>query len=106
MDHPCVSTKDESVRMFKSDFLEFFSHVHPITPVLIYLPFVGCMLFVGFVRNELSILPMTGLFVAGIFSWTLFEYVMHRFAFHYEPRTQWGKQFHFMMHGVHHDYPN
>jgi sterol desaturase/sphingolipid hydroxylase (fatty acid hydroxylase superfamily) len=31
---------------------------------------------------------------------------MHRFVFHYEPKSAWGKRIHFLAHGVHHDYPN
>ncbi len=103
---PYVSTKDESVRMFKSDFMEFFSHVHPVTPFLIYLPLVGYLLFVAFAKIGLSLVVIGALFLGGIAIWTLFEYVMHRFAFHYEPKSRWGKQLHFLMHGVHHDYPN
>ena len=38
--------------------------------------------------------------------WTLLEYVVHRYVFHYEPKTRLGKQLHFVVHGVHHDYPN
>ncbi len=33
-----VSNKDESARLFKSDFLEFFTHVHWSVPIIIYLP--------------------------------------------------------------------
>ena len=103
---PYISTKDESVRMFKSDFMEFFSHVHPITPFIIYLPLIGYLVIVAVSQNGLSLIAVAGLFPMGILIWTLFEYVMHRFAFHYEPKTRWGKQLHFLMHGVHHDYPN
>ena len=28
-----VSNRDVSVRMFRSDFLEWFSHVHPAVPL-------------------------------------------------------------------------
>ncbi len=31
--------------MFKSDFMEFFSHVHPITPVVLYVPLIIYMLY-------------------------------------------------------------
>jgi len=39
-----VSNKNESVRMFESRFLEFFSHVHPATPLVIYVPVIGFLL--------------------------------------------------------------
>src|SRR2546423_15692084 len=46
-----------------------------------------------------------GLFVLGIIIWTLVEYTMHRWVFHYQPKSRWGKQLHFLLHGVRHDYP-
>ena len=101
-----VSNKNESVRMFKSDFMEFCSHVHPITPVVLYVPLIIYMLYAALWRNGLSILTTAGLFVVGVLIWTLLEYVIHRHIFHYEPKTRWGKKLHFIVHGVHHDYPN
>jgi 4-hydroxysphinganine ceramide fatty acyl 2-hydroxylase len=46
------------------------------------------------------------LFVLGVFVWTLTEYLLHRFVFHYQPTSEFGKRIHFMTHGVHHDYPS
>ncbi len=101
-----VSKKNETVRMFKSDFMEFFSHVHPATPFLLYAPVIAYMLYLAFGQSRLSILTVAGLFLIGALIWTLLEYIIHRYAFHYEPRTRLGKQLHFIAHGVHHDYPN
>ena len=101
-----VSNKNETVRMFESDFMEFFSHVHPATPVVLFGPIIGLMLYLAFVHNNLSVLTVLAFFVVGILSWTLLEYVIHRYVFHYEPKTRWGKLLHFIVHGVHHDYPN
>lgn len=101
-----VSNKNESLRMFESDFLEFFSHVHPATPHVIYLPLMAYMLYVAAVQRGLAFIAVIGLFAVGILIWTLVEYTMHRWVFHYEPKTKWGRQLHFMLHGVHHDYPN
>lgn len=101
-----VSNKDETVRMFESDFMEFFSHVHPATPVLLFGPIIGLMLYLAFAHNNLSVLTVLAFFVVGILSWTLLEYVIHRYVFHYEPKTRLGKLLHFIVHGVHHDYPN
>jgi 4-hydroxysphinganine ceramide fatty acyl 2-hydroxylase len=101
-----ISTKNESVRMFKSDLLEFFSHVHPITPLVLYLPVVAYSLYFAVWREELPSLLILALFVVGWLIWTLLEYVIHRFVFHYEPKSRLGKVLHFVVHGVHHDYPN
>ena len=101
-----ISTKNETVRMFKSDFMEFFSHVHPATPLVLYFPVVGYMLYLAFWQSRLSILAVAGLFLLGVLIWTLLEYLIHRYVFHYEPKTALGKRLHYTIHGVHHDYPN
>ncbi len=92
--------------MFESNFMEFFSHVHPATPVVLYGPVIGFMLYLAIAHNKLSLLAVLGFFIFGILTWTLLEYVIHRYVFHYQPKTRWGKLLHFIMHGVHHDYPN
>jgi 4-hydroxysphinganine ceramide fatty acyl 2-hydroxylase len=105
-ERPYVSKTHETVRMFKSDFMEFFSHVHPATPLVIYGPAIVYALYVALWKRELSILAVAGLFLVGVFFWTLIEYIIHRYAFHHQAKTRIGKQFHFIVHGVHHDYPN
>lgn len=92
--------------MFKSDFMEFFSHVHPSVPLVLYLPAIAYMVYSSIWRNQLPILLVVALFFVGVLIWTLLEYVIHRQIFHYEPKTSVGKKFHFIVHGVHHDYPN
>jgi 4-hydroxysphinganine ceramide fatty acyl 2-hydroxylase len=106
MNKPFVSNRSETVRMFESNFMEFFSHVHPATPAILYGPIIALMLYLAFVQKGLSFLTVLGFFVIGILTWTLLEYVIHRYVFHYEPKTRVGKLLHFIMHGVHHDYPN
>jgi len=101
-----VSNRNESVRMFESDFMEFFSHVHPATPLVIYLPLMSYMLYVAAAKRALPLSSVAGLFAAGILIWSFVEYTVHRWIFHYQPRSKWGQRFHFMLHGVHHDYPN
>src|SRR5438270_13679891 len=100
-----VSNKNESVRMFKSDFMEFFSHIHPATPLILYLPVVGYMLYAALWRNALPVLVVAGLFLVGVLCWTLLEYVVHRYVFHYESKSRFGIPLHFFVLGVHLDYP-
>ena len=106
MERRYVSNKNETVRMFDSDLMEFFSHVHPLTPVVLYMPVIGYMLYVSLWQRNLPIFVVAGLVLAGLLIWTLVEYVIHRYIFHYQPKSSWGKSLHFLVHGVHHDYPS
>src|SRR5256714_12861827 len=101
-----VSNKNETVRMFESDFMEFFSRVHPVTPLILYLPVVGYMLYLSLWQRQFPVVIVGVLFLLGILLWTLLEYLIHRYIFHYEPKTRIGKRLHYIIHGVHHDYPN
>jgi sterol desaturase/sphingolipid hydroxylase (fatty acid hydroxylase superfamily) len=98
-----VSNKNETIPLFKNPFLEYFSHIHPVTPVIVYVPILAACAYFGFQRVPL----VTGLisFLAGILLWTLIEYIIHRWVFHYEPKTVTGRKIHFLVHGIHHDYP-
>ena len=92
--------------MFQSDFLELFSKIHFLTPVIIFLPVIGFFIYKTFFVFHIAFLLSTLLFIGGIFIWTLTEYLMHRFLFHYQPTSNFGRRLHFIFHGVHHDYPN
>lgn len=101
-----VSNKDETVRMFKSDFLEAFSRVHFTVPLYIYIPVILYLGYRSIFVYGFQFLTILSMILVGMFAWTLTEYTLHRFVFHYEPKSDWGKRLHFIMHGVHHDYPN
>ena len=97
-----VSNQVESVRMFKANWMEALSKIHFSVPLFIYLPVIVWFLLQA-QGNGWGIL---GLFMSGLFVWTLTEYVLHRFIFHWVPPGKWGERLHFIWHGVHHDYPN
>jgi len=101
-----VSNKDESVRMFKFGWMEFFSKVHFSVPLFLYVPVVCYFLYRALTDPALSLIQTAFLFAGGVFSWTIAEYFLHRFVFHYHPTTDWGQRVHFLVHGVHHDYPH
>lgn len=101
-----VSNKDESARLFKSNALEMFTHVHWSVPIIIFLPVVAYAIHATSQIPSLQTATAVELFIGGLAFWTITEYTLHRWIFHYEPKSSWGKYLHFMMHGVHHDYPN
>ena len=101
-----VSNKDETVRMFKSDFFEAFSRVHFTVPLYIFLPIIFYFLYWSIWMFEVKFLSIISLIIIGLFVWTLTEYTLHRFIFHFQPKSKLGQRLHFIFHGVHHDYPS
>src|SRR2546429_9954584 len=77
-----VSAKNETVRMFDSDLMEFFSRVHPVFPLILYLPIVGLMLYVAFWRQGFPVFVVVGLFLLGMLLWTLVDYLICLYIFH------------------------
>ena len=60
------SSSNESVRMFKSDFVDFFSRVHPATPLVLYLPLIMASLYFALHQAQLSILSVVLWFGLGL----------------------------------------
>lgn len=98
-----VSNRDESPTLFTTPWMERLSHVHPAVPVLLYAPVIA--FFAWRAATQMGMLGTLSLLAAGLFVWTFVEYALHRWVFHYEPSSRWGKRIHFLAHGVHHDYP-
>jgi dihydroceramide fatty acyl 2-hydroxylase len=94
-----------SARMFRSDFFEWFSHVHPATPAVMFLPLVAFSLYTAIGPKQVPVgLSLLGL-LGGYLAWTLFEYWFHRLFFHLRVRGPRTERIYFFIHGVHHDYP-
>ena len=106
-----MATHDRSEKLaaspplFESEFLNFFSRVHPAIPAIVFVPVIVAMEWLGAGRGyaawELALFSL-----AGIGIWTLTEYWLHRLFFHWEPDNAFGHRMHFIIHGIHHDHPN
>jgi sterol desaturase/sphingolipid hydroxylase (fatty acid hydroxylase superfamily) len=96
----------ETCRMFETELLERFSRIHPATPFVAWVPVVVLMLVRSGLRHDVTAVGTVALFVGGMAAWTFAEYVLHRYVFHWVNDTAWGRRIHFLLHGVHHDYPN
>jgi sterol desaturase/sphingolipid hydroxylase (fatty acid hydroxylase superfamily) len=106
MQQSFVSNSKESVRMFKSGFIESLSKVHYSVPLFVFVPVVLFCIYEAVWIQEIATGAFALSFLGGLFFWTLTEYVLHRFVFHFVPKSSWGLRLHFIFHGVHHDYPN
>jgi len=91
--------------MFENPLLERLSRISPRTVLVVFIPY-GVLAFYQGLRVVTDFKTIAWLFLAGIFFWTFFEYVLHRFVFHFYPNWKFQQRFQFTMHGVHHQYPN
>lgn len=101
-----ISNSSDSIRMFKNDLFENLSKVHYYVPLIVYVPVIIFLSWLSFSEAHLDFLPYIEWVAIGLFVWTIIEYIMHRWVFHFYPKSKIGKRIHFVFHGVHHDYPN
>jgi sterol desaturase/sphingolipid hydroxylase (fatty acid hydroxylase superfamily) len=108
MSHPIqINHDEEPIRLFQSNFLEFFTHVTPVTILVIYVPAVVYLmvLAVRSVQAGMSAWVIPAGILLGMFLWTFAEYTLHRFVFHFHPRNAAQERLAFLFHGVHHAQP-
>jgi len=101
-----VSNKDESVVMFKSPVLDKLSRIHWSVPLFLFVPVVLYFLYRSIFVLHLSAIAIIPLYIFGLLIWSLSEYILHRWVFHTPLPGKLGERIHFVIHGVHHDYPN
>ena len=95
-------TREREVRLYKNDFLEALTRVHPAVPLCIWGPFSLGLIYLGYYL-DLSVNWVAGLALAGGFIWTFTEYVLHRWVFHFEPKNEKLKEIFYPVHQLHHD---
>lgn len=99
--------KEKSFRMYENRWLELLSVSGPHIMIPFHLCLIGLQLTVGFRLSGAQVSFVTvSLFLAGILSWSLSEYLLHRYLFHFKNDHPWVKAFHFAMHGYHHEVPH
>ncbi|MBL0146103.1 MAG: sterol desaturase family protein [Chitinophagaceae bacterium] len=92
-------------QLFNNSLLEYLTKTHPLVIWSMYLPVIILLPVYSYINIEFSIQKIALLFLGGAFFWSLFEYLMHRFVFHYTAKTEGGKKLNYILHGNHHEYP-
>jgi hypothetical protein len=91
--------------MFESAWLERLSIAHPAVPFAVYAP-AGVWFAWRALASGSTPARVAGGYLAGLFIWSLLEYVAHRASFHHAPSSRLQLAFGYLMHGVHHAYPD
>ncbi|MGN6401022.1 MAG: sterol desaturase family protein [Flavisolibacter sp.] len=92
-------------RLFENPALEMLTKANPLVIWGMYLPFIIGLPIYASVKLGFSGGKVAALFFGGMFFWTFFEYLAHRFAFHWIANSQRAQKFVYIMHGNHHHYP-
>ncbi|WP_090702107.1 sterol desaturase family protein [Daejeonella rubra] len=104
MDSLKIKNKGQA-RIFKNDQMESLTKTKPWIIYSIYIPVCSAMIYYGSKLPEFSLVFIAVLFLIAMISWTLFEYLAHRYLFHLNPGSQWGKRLVYIFHGNHHEFP-
>jgi sterol desaturase/sphingolipid hydroxylase (fatty acid hydroxylase superfamily) len=92
-------------QLFKNEYLEMLTKTHPLVIWGMYLPVMVYLLYRSNSKFDFSLNMIVLVFLAGIIFWTFFEYLMHRFMFHWVAESDRAKKIIYLMHGNHHEYP-
>ena len=91
--------------IFENKLLEKLTRTHIAVPLVLFSIISSGLMIYGFQNEYVTALSAPLLFFGGLLSFTLVEYIMHRFVFHLNPKTEKQEKFAYKVHGVHHDYP-
>ncbi|MEO6638916.1 MAG: sterol desaturase family protein [Ginsengibacter sp.] len=92
-------------QIFKNQYLEYLTKTHPLVIWGMYLPAIILLPYYASANYSVSMWQIILFFLAGIFFWTFFEYVMHRFIFHWVSDSPRARKITYVVHGNHHEFP-
>lgn len=92
-------------QLFRNQYLEYLTKTHPLVIWGMYLPvFILLPIYAhNTIGHGVSRVILT--FLSGMFFWSFFEYIMHRFVFHMVSESERAKKVIYVLHGNHHEYP-
>lgn len=95
-----------TAKLFKNKYLDLLTRTSPLIIIPLDLLIIAVVVYYGYNYEQFDISNHWYLFFVGVFSWTFIEYVMHRFAFHFESEKKKVQDTVYAIHLVHHHYPN
>lgn len=94
-----------SGRIFENPILERFTKSNPRVTIIFYLCLICFFIFLNNHYTILNLPNVIALYIFGLITWTLVEYLLHRYLFHIDDYFLSMKRIHYILHGVHHEHP-
>ena len=92
-------------RLFKNQYLEYLTKTHPLVIWGMYIPILAFMLYFSASTLAFNALQLILSFLGGMFFWSLFEYAIHRYGFHFFAESERAKKIVYIIHANHHEFP-
>ncbi|RFC53128.1 sterol desaturase family protein [Brumimicrobium aurantiacum] len=100
-----VYPNEKSPKLFKSKMVEYLTRTNIYVINSMYILISIMLISTYFYNVNPSILAIFKWFAIGFLSWTLAEYLMHRFLYHKIKDASYDKGIQYLFHGIHHRYP-
>jgi sterol desaturase/sphingolipid hydroxylase (fatty acid hydroxylase superfamily) len=94
-----------SARLFSNKILERLTRTHFLIPVTLYYLCSLAMIAYAFYITGSTWLSLLIFFPVGFIFFTLIEYLIHRFIFHFNVKNEREMELQYNIHGVHHEFP-
>jgi sterol desaturase/sphingolipid hydroxylase (fatty acid hydroxylase superfamily) len=103
--HDIKPSNAKSGKMFENPILDKLTSSHASIPISMLVLFGIGFLYWGINHALISLIEVFVFVPLGILSWTLFEYLMHRYLYHMIPTNNIKGWIQYNMHGLHHEFP-
>lgn len=98
-----IDPKTPRIRLFQSEALEKLTLIPPAAFIGVWVLVLSFAVWKAF--GSVDALTGLGLFSAGLAVWTLVEYALHRYVFHWATSRYLFESLIFIIHGNHHENP-
>jgi len=92
-------------QLFKNQYLEYLTKTHPLVIWAMYIPLIVFMIYYSNHSVDIPAINICLLFLGGMVFWSFFEYMIHRYAFHFMAESERATKIVYLIHGNHHEYP-
>jgi len=103
--HDIKPSNSKAGKMFENPVMDKLTTSHASIPISMLILFGIGFLFWGIQNAYISTGGALVFVPVGIITWTLFEYLMHKYFYHMLPTNNIKGWIQYHMHGLHHEYP-
>jgi sterol desaturase/sphingolipid hydroxylase (fatty acid hydroxylase superfamily) len=98
--------KKNRLRVYKNPVAEALAVSHPFLPAVWFGGFIGYGAWLAATGPKGALVGIP-VFLLGVLTFSLIEYLIHRFVFHFDTRGDPRRKLAlFLLHGYHHEFPN